>query len=138
MLSINGNVIVVFLIVWLLVFVLTRLFFNPVRRVRDERKKEIQGNREAYEEALASHRKSVQEIEQALKQAKAAAESAGETLMAEGLKEKNRMLGEISAEYKRQVEKARLDLDQTIVGLKQKLEAEASALAETIEKKFLN
>jgi F0F1-type ATP synthase membrane subunit b/b' len=138
MLSINGNVIVVFLIVWLLVFVLTRLFFNPVRRVRDERKKEIQGNREAYEEALASHRNSVQEIEQALKQAKAAAESAGETLMAEGLKEKNRMLGEISAEYKRQVEKARLDLDQTIVGLKQKLEAEASALAETIEKKFLN
>jgi F0F1-type ATP synthase membrane subunit b/b' len=138
MLSINGNVIVVFLIVWILVFVLTRLFFNPVRRVRDERRKEIQGNRKAYEEALASHRKSVQEIEQVLKQAKAAAESARETLMAEGLKEKNRMLGEISAEYKSQVEKARVDLDQTIVGLKQKLEAEASALAETIEKKFLN
>jgi F0F1-type ATP synthase membrane subunit b/b' len=138
MLSLNGNVIVVFLIVWILVFVLTRLFFNPVRRVREERSKEIQGNRKAYEEALESHRKSVEEIEQALKQAKAAAESARETLMAEGIKEKNRMLGEISAEYKSQVGKARADLDQTIIGLKRKLEAEASALAETIEKKFLN
>jgi F0F1-type ATP synthase membrane subunit b/b' len=138
MLSLNGNVIVVFLIVWILVFVLTRLFFNPVRRVRDGRRKEIQGNTKAYEEALESHRKSVQEIEEALKKAKAAAESARETLMAEGLKEKNRMLGEISAEYKSQVEKARAELDQTIMGLKGKLEAEASALAETIEKKFLN
>jgi F0F1-type ATP synthase membrane subunit b/b' len=135
---INGNVIVVFVIVWILVFVLTRLFFNPVRRVRDARRKEIQGNRKAYEEALASHRKSIQEIEEALKQAKAAAESARETLMAEGLQERNRLLTEMSAEYRSQVEKARADLDQTIIGLKRKLEAEASALAETIEKKFLN
>jgi len=135
---INGNVIVVFLIVWILVFVLTRLFFNPVRRVRDARRKEIQGNRKAYEEALASHRKSIQEIEEALKQAKAAAESARETLLAEGLQERNRLLTEMSAEYRSQVEKARADLDQTIIGLKRKLEAEASALAETIEKKFLN
>ncbi len=138
MLSISGNVIIVFLIVWILVFVLTRVFFNPVRRVRDERRKEIQGNKKAYEDAVTSQQKGIQEIELAIKQAKAAAESARETLLAEGLKEKNRMLAEMSAEYKGQVEKARADLDRTIKDLKGKLESETSALAEAIEKKFLN
>jgi F0F1-type ATP synthase membrane subunit b/b' len=138
MLSISGNVIIVFLIVWILVFVLTRVFFNPVRRVRDERRKEIQGNKKAYEDAVASQQKGIQEIELAIKQAKAAAESARETLLAEGLKEKNRMLAEMSAEYKGQVEKAQADLDRTIKDLKGKLESETSTLAEAIEKKFLN
>jgi len=138
MLSINGNVIIVFLIVWILVFVLTKVFFNPVRRVRDKRRQEVQANKEAYEDAVASQQKGIQEIELAIKQAKAAAESAKETLRAEGLKEKNRMLAEISAEYKGQVEKARADLDRTIKDLKEKLEAETSALAGNIEKKFLS
>jgi len=138
MLSINGNVIIVFLIVWILVFVLTKVFFNPVRRVRDKRRQEVQANKEAYEDAVASQQKGIQEIELAIKQAKAAAESAKETLRAEGLKEKNRMLAEISAEYKDQVEKARADLDRTIKDLKEKLEAETSALAGNIEKKFLS
>jgi len=138
MLSINGNVIIVFLIVWILVFVLTKVFFNPVRRVRDKRRQEVQANKEAYEDAVASQQKGIQEIELAIKQAKAAAESAKETLRAEGLKEKNRMLAEISAEYKGQVEKARADLDRTIKDLKEKLEAETSALAGDIEKKFLS
>jgi F0F1-type ATP synthase membrane subunit b/b' len=138
MLSINGNVIIVFLIVWILVFVLTKVFFNPVRRVRDKRQKEILANKKAYEDAVASQQKGIQEIELAIKQAKAAAESARDALQAEGLKEKNRMLAEISAEYKSQVEKARTDLDLTVKDLKEKLGAEASALAEDIEKKFLN
>lgn len=138
MLSINGNVIIVFLIVWILVFVLTKVFFNPVRRVRDKRRQEVQANKKAYEDAVASQQKGIQEIELAIKQAKAAAESAKETLRAEGLKEKNRMLAEISAEYKGQVEKARADLDRTIKDLKEKLEAETSALAGNIEKKFLS
>jgi F0F1-type ATP synthase membrane subunit b/b' len=49
MLSLDGNVIVVFLIVWILFFVLTRLFFNPVRRVRNAREKAIRENKEAFE-----------------------------------------------------------------------------------------
>ncbi len=138
MLSINGNVVIVFLIVWILVFILTKVFFNPVRRVRDERKKEIQKNKKAFEDAVASQQKGIQEIELAIKQAKAAAESARETLQAEALKEKNRMLAEMGTACKGQVEKARADLDRTVKDLKRKLESEASALAEDIEKKFLN
>jgi F0F1-type ATP synthase membrane subunit b/b' len=138
MLSINGNVIVVFLIVWILVFVLTRFFFNPVRRARAAREKYIQENRSAGQKAMEDYERSLQEVEMAVRQAKAAAESARDALEAEGLKEKSRLLAEVGAECRAQVEKARADLDSTVKDLKGKLETEALALAETIEKKFLS
>lgn len=138
MLSLDANVIVVFLTVWILVFVLTKLFFNPIRRIRDKREERIQGNKRTYEKAIESCEKGVQEIELTIKKAKAEAESARDALAVEAQKEKGRLVAEISAECKSQVEQARGDLDRTMQGLKEKLEAEAADLAERIEKKLLN
>jgi len=137
MLSLDANVIVVFLIVWVLVLVLSKLFFGPVRRVRDGRDQAILENRKSGRQALDSYDQSMREIETALKEAKAAAESARQALADGALKEKGRMISAVSAECKNQVETARADLDRTVRELKKKLEAEASALAERIEKKLL-
>lgn len=138
MLSLDANVVVVFIIVWVLVFVLSKLFFNRVRRVRDERERGISANKRAYEQAVESYQKSLWEIEKSIKQAKAAAETAREALAAEAVQEKNRMISEISAECQDRVERARTDLDRVVEDLKAKLEREASGLAEGIEKKLLN
>jgi F0F1-type ATP synthase membrane subunit b/b' len=138
MLSLDANVIVVFIIVWVLVFALSKLFFNRVRRVRDEREKGISANKRAYEQAVESYQNSLWEIEKSIKQAKAAAETAREALAAEAVQEKNRMISEISAECQDRVERARTDLDRVVEDLKAKLEREASGLAEGIEKKLLN
>jgi F0F1-type ATP synthase membrane subunit b/b' len=138
MLSLDANVIVVFIIVWVLVFALSKLFFNRVRRVRDERERGISANKRAYEQAVESYQKSLWEIEKSIKQAKAAAETAREALAAEAVQEKNRMISEISAECQDRVERARTDLDRVVEDLKAKLEREASGLAEGIEKKLLN
>jgi len=137
MLSLDANLIVVFLIVWGLILVLSKLFFNPVRRVRNGRDSAILENRKSGRQALDSYDQSIREIETALKQAKAAAETARAYLADEALKEKARMISTVSAECKNQVETARSDLDRTVRELKEKLEAEASALAERIEKKLL-
>ncbi len=137
MLSLDANVIVVFLIVWGLILVLSKLFFNPVRRVRDGRDNAILENRKSGSQALDSYDQSMREIETALRQAKAAAEAARTALADGALKEKARMISAVSAECKTQVETARADLDRTVRELKEKLEAEASALAERIEKKLL-
>lgn len=138
MLSLDANVIVVFIIVWVLVFALSKLFFNRVRRVRDERERGISANKRAYEQAVESYQNSLWEIEKSIKQAKAAAETAREALAAEAVQEKNRMISEISAECQDRVERARTDLDRVVEDLKAKLEREASGLAEGIEKKLLN
>jgi len=137
MLFLDANVIVVFLIVWGLILVLSKLFFNPVRRVRDGRDNAILENRKSGLKALDSIDQSVREIETALKQAKAAAEAARTALAEEALKEKARMISAVSAECKNRVETARADLDRTVRELKEKLESEATPLAERIEKKFL-
>jgi F0F1-type ATP synthase membrane subunit b/b' len=138
MISLDGNVIVVFFVVWILLFVLTRLFFNPVRRVREAREKVIRDNKDAFENALDSYNGKAREVDQALKEARAAAESARASLEADAQKEKSHLIAEINAECRRQVEQAKADLDASVRGLKQKLESEAAGLAEQIEKKFLN
>src|SRR4030065_125372 len=98
MLSLDSNVIVVFLIVWVLLFALTKLFFNPVRRVRDAREKAIRENKEAFEKAIESYEQSVRQVDQTLKEAKSAAENVRAALEADALKEKSRLITEIHAE----------------------------------------
>lgn len=138
MLSLDGNVIVVFLIVWVLLFALTKLFFNPVRRIRDAREKAIRENKEAFEKAIGSYEESTRQVDQALKEARSAAENVRVSLEADALKEKTRLIGDINAECRSQVDRAKADLDKSVRELKDKLESEAAGLAEQIEKKFLN
>ena len=138
MLSLDGNVIVVFLIVWVLLFALTKLFFNPVRRIRDAREKAIRENKEAFEKAIGSYEESARQVDQALKEARSAAENDRVSHESDSLKEKTRLIGDINAECRSQVDRAKADLDKSVRELKDKLESEAAGLAEQIEKKFLN
>ena len=138
MLSLDANLVIVFAVVWILVFVLSKLFFNPVRRVRDQRESGITADRQARQQALDSYERSLAEIEASLKDAKAAAESARSLLEQEALKEKSKLLAEVSAECRRQVEQARADLELVTRELQGSLERDASNLAEQIEKKLLN
>lgn len=138
MLSLDANVIVVFVIVWILLSILSRIFFNPVRRIRNEREKMIGGNKDAYEHALASYEKDLQEIDRAIKQAQADAEAVRASLEADALKEKSRLVAEVSAECRRRVEQSKADLDRSVRELKAMLESETADLAGRIEKKFLS
>jgi F0F1-type ATP synthase membrane subunit b/b' len=138
MLSLDANLVIVFIIIWVLVFVLSKLFFNPVRRVRDRRENGIAADRKAQQQALEAYEKSLADIDASLKKARAAAESVRGLLEQDALKEKNKLLTEISAECRHQVEQARSELERTAHELKGKLADDASSLAEQIEKKFLN
>lgn len=138
MLSLDGNVIIVFLIIWVLLFALTRLFFNPVRRIRDAREKAVSENKEAFESALESYEKSARQIDQALKEARSAADNVWASFEAGAQKEKSRLIADINVDCRRQVEQAKAELDESVRELKQELESRAAGLAERIEKKFLN
>ncbi len=137
MLYLDANVIIVFLIVWILLAVLTKFFFNPVRRIRDQRDQEVDANLHSRDETVGAYERSIQEIEASLREARAAAEAARISLEDEGLKEKSRLIAEIGAECRSQVERARADLSGMMTELKGRLESEASHLANEIEKKLL-
>jgi F0F1-type ATP synthase membrane subunit b/b' len=138
MLSLDANLVVVFAVIWVLVFVLSRLFFNPVRRVRDRRERGIADDQKAGQAALEAYEKNLAGIEASLKEARVAADAARNRLEQEAAKEKNKLLADISAEGRRQIDEARAEMERTARELKAKLAEDAADLAGQIEKKLLN
>ena len=138
MLSINATVFVTFALVWILVLVLSRVFFKPVRRVLDERASRIEKANAETEKTLAAYEQDLRRIEEGLKEARAAAAAIREQAELEALKEKTRLLQEIQVECRAQVDKAKAELDQQVKALKKELDATTEELSEDIERRILN
>lgn len=137
MIDIDASFIAIFIIVWIVVFVLSRLFFNPLRKIMEEREAKVKGRQEAFQESTEVYEKTVCEIEERLKSARILSEQTKDNLKHEALKKRERMLGEISTEYRSQVEKAQEKLEKQTTSLRRELGAEAKLLAERIEQKLL-
>jgi len=138
MLQIDATALIVFFIVWILVFVLSRVFWKPMIKVIKDRNAQIDGDGEASRKTRIAYEQGLQEIDQTLKSARLAAEKTRETLEVEALKEKSRLLTEASTMAKGEIEKARAALQEEISRLKQELETETGRLADQIEKRLLN
>jgi len=138
MLQIDATAFIVFFIVWILVFVLSRVFWRPMIKVIRDRNAQIDGDGEASRKTRIAYEQGLQEIDQTLKSARLAAEKTRETLEVEALKEKSRLLTEASTMAKGEIEKARAALLEEISRLKQELETETGRLADQIEKRLLN
>jgi len=137
MLSINATVLVVFTVVWILVIVLTRIFFKPVLRILDERAGRIARDKAAADAARKSYEADLKRIEDGLKEARAAAEAIRNTAETEALKDKSRLVREVQAEGRAEVEKAKAELLREMETLKKELDKRTEEIAETIEKRIL-
>ena len=137
MLSINATVLVVFTVVWILVIVLTRIFFKPVLRILDERAGRIAKDKAAADAARKSYEADLKRIEDGLKEARAAAEAIRNTAETEALKDKSRLVREVQAEGRAEVEKAKAELLREMETLKKELDKRTEEIAETIEKRIL-
>ncbi len=103
----------------------------------EEREAKVKGRQEAFQESTEGYEKTVCEIEERLKSARILSEQTKDNLKHEALKERERMLEEISTEYRSQVEKAQEKLEKQTTSLRRELGAEAMLLAERIEQKLL-
>jgi F-type H+-transporting ATPase subunit b len=137
MLSINATALVVFAVVWILVLVLTRIFFKPILRILDERAARIARDKAAAADAQESSERDLRRIEDGLKEARAAAEAIRSTAETEALKEKSRLVREVQAEGRAEVEKAKQELVREMEALKKDLDKHTEQIAETIEKRIL-
>jgi F-type H+-transporting ATPase subunit b len=137
MIDIDASFIAIFIIVWIMVFVLSRLFFNPLRKIMEEREAKVKGRQEAFQESTEVYEKTVCEIEERLKSARILSEQTKDNFKHEALQERERLLEEISTEYRSQVEKAQEKLEKQTTSLRRELSAEAKLLAERIEQKLL-
>lgn len=137
MLSIDASVIVIFLLVWILLFVLTKIFFNPLRKVMRERDKKILENRQSAEKAFEKYELSIREIEEGLKNARTASYTTRDQFEKDALKEKERLVAEVTKEVRAQVDEAKTEMDDRIAKLKKDLDQISQTLAVDIEKKIL-
>ena len=138
MLSIDGTFIIVFSIVWVLFFVLTRLFYNPIRKVMAERKAKLDGDKNATELAIVQYEQKMKEIEESIKAARSSANATRDDFEKEALKTKDDMLKEISSECRSQVDEAKVKIEKEVDKIKKDLEKESEDLARKIEKKLLD
>ena len=138
MLSIDLTFAVIFLLVWVLVLILSRVFFKPVGRMMEERRSRSRENKEAARKALDALTQDLRKIEESLKEAKAASDKMRESLEIEALKERTRLLSDLHAESRRQVEKAREEITEEIGRLKSELAGEVERLSGEVERKVLN
>lgn len=138
MLNIDTSLIVVFLIVWVLIAALTRIFFNPLRKIMGERKAKLEENRKAADKAVESFEETSVQIEEQLRAAREMAQVIREKFKHEGLKEKEHVLEETNKACRGQVEAAKERLERQLESLKKELESTSMLLAERIEQRLLN
>jgi len=138
MLSIDLTFAVIFLLVWVLVLILSRVFFKPVGRMMEERGSRSRENKEAARKALDAYAQGLRKIEEDLKEAKAASDKIQEALETEALRERLRLLSDLNTESRKQVEKAREEINGEIDRLKSELAGEVERLAGEVERKVLN
>lgn len=138
MLSIDASAIVIFAIVWVLVLVLGKIFFKPITRILDARAGRMARDQAAASEALEAYDRDLRRIEESLKEARAAADGIREKAELEALKEKSRLVREVQAEGRAEVEKAKEELARQVEVLKAELETRSGEFAEKIEKRIMN
>jgi F-type H+-transporting ATPase subunit b len=138
MLSIDLTFAVIFLLVWVLVLILSRVFFKPVGRMMEERGSRSRENKEAARKALDALTQDLRKIEESLKEAKAASDKIRESLEIEALKERTHLLSDLHAESRGQVEMAREEITEEIGRLKSELAGEVERLSGEVERKVLN
>jgi len=137
MLSINVTALIVFAVVWVLVLVLTRIFFKPILRILDERAGRIAKDEAAASASRESYDTDLRRVEEGLKEARAAAEAIRSSAETEALKEKSRLVREVQVEGRAEVEKAKEELLREMEALKKELDKRTAEIAETIEKRVL-
>jgi F-type H+-transporting ATPase subunit b len=137
MLKIDATALVVFALVWVLVIVLTRIFFKPILRILDERAGRIARDKAAAEEARKAYEADLKRIEDGLKEARAAADAIRNAAETEALKDKSRLVREVQAEGRAEVERAKAELLREVETLKKELDKHTEEIAESIEKRIL-
>jgi len=138
MINFDANLIVVFLLVWILVIILTKVYFKPMMKTLDARRSKIRQNQKAGEKARQEYEKALQEIEESLKEARKFSLNIQEEFRKEALLEKEKMIRQISTECRTHIDEAKDKLDAQVESIKKEIDSMRELFGELIEEKILH
>lgn len=138
MLAVNATLLIIFVIVWILLFLLNKVFYKPLREVMTNRDDTIARDLKAGEDAQNRHGTKIQQIEEKLKAAHQDARETREKLIADALREKEQMLLEVGKECRANVDRAKEQLEEKVAELKKDLASQSKVLSDRIEQRLLH
>ena len=138
MLDLDISLFIIFAIVWILLFVLKKVFFNPLQKVRAERDALINQNKSAAAKSQEDYERTLSEIEEQMKKARLDAITSRNSLEKEAQKQRDELIDDVSKESRKMVEKGKSDLDEKMKKLFEEMEVKSEDLAKNIEKRLLH
>ena len=116
---------------------LKQVFFKPLARILDERKRATEGVRELARRAFEAAEKKTSEFERALQLARAEIHQEQETLRRQWAEEQARAVAEARAEAEANIEQAKRDIGQEAERAQADLNASVEVLSENIVSSLL-
>lgn len=138
MLDIDISSVVIFAIIWILLFVLKKVFFNPMQKVRSERETLINQNKMAAAKSQEDYEETLSEIEEQIKKVRMDALASRNTFEKEAQEKREELIADVSKESKKMVEKGKADLEEQMKILFKEMEAKSEIFAKNIEKRLLH
>ncbi len=138
MLDIDISLFVIFAIVWILLLVLKKIFFNPLQKVRSERDSLINQNKTAAAKSQEDYENALSEIEEKIKKTRMDALASRNSLEKDAQEKREELIAEVSKESKKMVEKGKADLEDQMKILFKEMEAKSETFAKNIEKRLLH
>ena len=138
MLDIDISTVVIFAIIWILLFVLKKVFFNPLQKVRAERDALINQNKMAAAKSKEDYEQTLSEIEEQIKKARMDAVDSRNKLEKDAQEKREELIADVSKESKKMVEKGKADLEEQMKILFKEMEAKSETFAKNIEKRLLH
>ncbi len=120
-----------------LTFYLKRVFFKPLAKILDERKKATEGVRELAQRAFEAAEKKTSEFERALQLARAELHQEHEALRRRWNQEQDLEIAHAREEAARQIEAARLQIAQEVETAQATVNASVESLGERIVSSLL-
>lgn len=120
-----------------LAFYLRAVFFKPLERIMDERRRQTDGARELAQQALALADEKTAAFAKALNEARAQIQRDQEALRQQWLAEQSEMIAQARVEADTQIKQAQADIAAEADRAKADLESGAAALADQILTRLL-
>jgi F0F1-type ATP synthase membrane subunit b/b' len=138
MLDLDISLFVIFAIVWILLFVLKKIYFNPLQKVRAEREGLINQDKKTAAKFQEDYESTLAEIEEKMKKARLDALASRSSFEKDAQIKREELLADVSKESKKMVEKGKADLEEQMKALFKEMETKSEILAENIEKRLLH
>ncbi|MFC2155068.1 ATP synthase F0 subunit B [Acidobacteriota bacterium] len=137
MLDLDSSLFIVIALVWIIMIILERIYFRPVKDVIGKREGKIAVESGQIEEMTREIEEKTGRIENILREAKWDAASLKEELIREGEIIKEQVRSDTREESKRLFAKKMKELDREIIAAREKLEKDIDLFSQKIREKFI-